>query len=70
MNVFIISIIITILFGTWIWYQLSQTIGQEQMRDWEDFKKENPHLFRQPKTEQSQTVSKIIGMSEEQKKST
>lgn len=50
--------------------QLFNTIGQEQMRDWEDFKKENPHLFRQPKTEQSKTASKIIGMSEEQKKST
>lgn len=53
-----------LLFGAWIVYNLQKRIGEQQVADWKDFVKANPHLFKQLKP-----PSIKHGMSEAEKKS-
>ena len=44
----LIVIVGVILLGTWIVYNLSQRIGEEQEREWKQFLIEHPELVKKP----------------------
>lgn len=41
-------ILLVLCFAGWIYYQLVQRIGEDQKREWEEYVKANPQLFRKP----------------------
>lgn len=57
-----------LVFLSWLYYQLQHKIGVQQAMDWEDFKKDNPHLFKKPEVVSARGQG--TSWSDEQKKST
>lgn len=57
-----------LVFMSWVYYHLQQKIGLQQTMDWEDFKKDNPFLFKKSNTISTQGQGTL--WSDEQKKST
>ena len=60
-----IIIIVSLMFLSWVYYQIQKNIGEEQARDWDEYKKEHPELF--PKPLPVEKKSHITGSKEELK---
>ena len=42
-------LIVAIIWGVWIVHMIQSRIGEDQAREWIQFKQDNPHLFRKVK---------------------
>jgi len=58
MNIFIA--ILALVFLIWGCYQIQKQVGEEQTREWEQFRNNNPSLSRQPSRKGNDEQKKYI----------